>query len=63
MAYFTFTQKTWSLFLIMTLIFASVTVEAVSYAWLTISSLFGIVLIIGILEIPFNQNRLHVHER
>jgi hypothetical protein len=51
MGYFTFTQKTWSFLVIVALIFASVTVDAVSYAWLTIAFMFGIVLICGTISL------------
>lgn len=54
MGYFSYTQKIWSILVIMTVIFASVTVDTVSYSWFTIAFMFGLVLICGML----NQLRL-----
>lgn len=51
MGYFSFSQKSWSFLFVMTVIFASVTEDTVSYSWMTIASMFLILLIIG-MDVP-----------
>jgi hypothetical protein len=60
MGYFSFSQKSWSFLFVVTVIFASVTESTVSYSWMTIASMFLILLIIGT---AFNIVRLHVQQR
>jgi hypothetical protein len=61
MAYFSFSQKSWSFLFVVTVIFASVTESTVSYSWMTIASMFLILLIIG--NHPISIERFHVQQR